>query len=54
MNYCSITSYWHFVISGVAKGGGGGKGGHGPLGAGLGGALARFLQSFKNAFLAGI
>jgi len=35
--------------SGVAKGGGGGKGGHPPRGAGLGGALTHSLQSFKYA-----
>jgi len=39
------------INSGVARGG---KWGHAPWGAGLGGASAHFLQSFKNAFKAEI
>jgi len=36
-----------FVASGVARGG---KSGYAPWGAGLGGASAHFLLSFKNVF----
>jgi len=45
----SVLHVGRLVSSGVARGGGS-KWRHAPWGAGLGGAPAHFLQSFKNAF----
>jgi len=47
LTLCKNFAGKFFTVSGVAKGG---KLGHALWSAGLGGASAHFLQSFKNSF----